>query len=178
MDSLHLIAKQVQLFVLQRRTVLLLADLQNLRLWTQMAVRHFWKRPWSSLKIMVIIFAYWIQYTIMKKNWIMVSTSTNALLSHTHTHKKNFICRGQGRRDPTPVWWRWRSQTPSSGLWKGWFLFTKPLILLSRITMFGVWQCIVKLIKWSVSFHYVFIKIVYVGRNNVQELYFCLLWLL
>ena len=36
---------------------------------------------------MVIISAYWFQYTILKKNWIMVSTSTNALLSHTHKKK-------------------------------------------------------------------------------------------
>ena len=45
---------------------------------------------------MVIIFAYWIQYTIMKKNWIMVSPSTNALLSHTHTKKLSVGVKVEG----------------------------------------------------------------------------------
>jgi hypothetical protein len=74
----------------------------------------------------------------------MVSTSTNALL--THTKKTLFVgvkVEGILRQsaDVEEVKRRVRDYE------KGDFFFTKPLIFLSRITVFGVWECIVKLIK-------------------------------
>jgi hypothetical protein len=57
---------------------------------------------------------------------------------------------------------------------KGHFLLLEILFFLSGITMFGVWQCLVKLIN-ELSFSLCFHKIIYECCDNVHKLHFCLL---